>query len=115
MTDPEVENLKPNSESQSEFPKPPHTITEEDRKRIRTEHQVWLSYIGTAAIDGALIGLAVGLAIIFIDIHGIGTMLSRSDQQTGYSLLLLAGFSHTFGMVSAGMSIWLKTTRQERS
>ena len=96
-----------------DFTEPPNRITEKDRARIRAQHHAWLCSIGIAAIDGALIGLTVGLTLLFLDIHGIGSMLSRSEQQTGFTLLLLAGFAHTFSMVSAGMSIWLKATQEE--
>lgn len=94
---------------------PPRKITEKERARIRAQHSEWLRHIAIAAIDGILIGFAVGVAIIYFDINGIGTMLGRSDHQIGYTFMLLAGLAHTFGMVSAGMSIWLKATQENKS
>ncbi len=92
------------------FDKP---LTDEDRKQIRAEHFNWLRYIARAALDGALIGLAVGLAVIFFDINGIGSMLHKSQNQTGYTVMLLGALAHTFAMVSAGMAIWIRATQEE--
>ncbi len=88
-------------------------VSEAERAEIRREHDAWLRTIMIGAIDGALIGIAVGVAIIGLDINGIGAMLSRSSNQIGYTFMLLAGLAHTFGMVVAGMSIWLKSTEDE--
>ena len=97
-------------DSEKPYQKP---LTDLERAVIRGEHFNWLKYIARAALDGMLIGLAVGLAIIFFDINSIGSMLQKSQNQMGYTLMLLGGLAHTFGMVSAGMSIWIKATQEE--
>lgn len=88
-------------------------ISDAERAEIRKEHDSWLRTIMIGAIDGVLIGIAVGIGIIVMDINGIGTMLNNSSNQIGYTLLLLAGLAQTFGMVVAGMSVWLKSTEDE--
>lgn len=93
---------------------PERKLTDRDRANIRAEHSNWLRHIAIAAIDGVLIGVFVGIAIIWLDINKIGTMLANTNNQTGYTLMLLGGLAHTFGMVAAGMSIWLKATQEEK-
>lgn len=93
--------------------RPQRKLTETERQKIRHEHSSWLRHIAVGAIDGVLVGMFVGLAIIGFDINGIGSMLANSKHQIGYTLLLLAGLAQTFGMVSAGMAVWLKATQED--
>ena len=88
-------------------------LTDNERAELRNEHWSWLCHIMVGAIDGILIGLGVGIAIIAMDINGIGSMLAASDSRTGFTWLLLAGLAQTFGMVSAGLAVWIRATQEK--
>lgn len=99
--------------NEPKYKRPQRKLSDAERTEIRNEHASWLKHIAIGAIDGVLVGIAVGLAIIWLDINGIGTMLARSGNQLGYTALLLAGLAQTFGMVAAGAAIWLRATKEE--
>ncbi|MEL7429956.1 MAG: hypothetical protein AAFN43_08140 [Pseudomonadota bacterium] len=93
--------------------RPQRKISEQERVKIREQHKGWLRHMAVGAIDGILVGIVVGLALIGFDINGIGSMLANSKHQLGYTLLLLASLAQTFGMVSAGAAVWLKATQED--
>ena len=89
-------------------------VTEAERKAVKAQHWYWLRFIAVSALDGMAIGALVAIAIIKLDLHGVGTMLANSNHQTGYTLLLIGSFAHTFGMVVCGSAIWLRSTEEDK-
>ncbi len=90
----------------------PRKLTEREKAALRSQHDDWLRYIVVSAFDGMAIGTAIALALIWFDINGIGSLLANSQHKTGYTLLLVGGLAHTFGMVVAGTAIWLRAVRE---
>ena len=103
IPDPSEEKRKP----------PPRPLSEAERRAVRAQHWDWVRYILISAADGAALGALIGVLIIRFNFHDIGDMLAASPHATGYTLMLIIGLAHTFGMVSAGTAIWLRATQEE--
>ena len=87
---------------------------EAERAAVKTQHWSWIRFIFLSALDGMAIGALIAIVIIKLDLHGVGTMLANSNHQTGYTLLLIGSFAHTFGMVVCGSAIWLRATEEDK-
>lgn len=92
---------------------PPRQLTEAERRAVRAEHWGWIRYIALSAADGAALGALLAVLIIRFNFHEIGDMLAASPHATGYTLMLIVGMAHTFGMVAAGTAIWLRATQEK--
>ena len=89
-------------------------LTESERAGVTAQHWSWIRFILISALDGMALGALVAIAIIKLDLHGVGTMLANSNHQIGYTLLLIGSFAHTFGMVVCGSAIWLRATEEDK-
>ncbi len=85
-------------------------LSDEDRAKIKKQHWDWLQFIALCALGGITIGVIVSVIIIRMDINGLGSLLARSPNRTGFTLLLTAGFASTFGMVAMGVGIMIRST-----
>jgi len=88
--------------------KPP--MTEREKERLRLQHKDWIHTIIFHSVAGFLFGTLAVVAILWLDINGIGTMVANSDRQITFVVLLVAGFGSTFGMAVSGTAIWFKAT-----
>ncbi|MGI9399747.1 MAG: hypothetical protein ACR2O0_00710 [Rhizobiaceae bacterium] len=93
---------------------PRRIVTEAERAAVKAQHWSWIRFIFLSALDGMAIGALVAIAIIRLDLHGVGTMMANSNHQTGYTLLLIGSFAHTFSMVVCGSAIWLRSTEEDK-
>lgn len=91
----------------------PKPVTPAQREKMRAEHWSWLRFIFLAACDGMALGALVAVLAIRFNMNGIGDLLASSDHQAGYTLMLVAGFAHTFGMVVSGCAIWWRATSEQ--
>lgn len=87
-------------------------MTEKEKERLRLQHKDWIGTIIFHSIAGFILGALIVVAIIWLDIKGIGTMLANSDSKIALVTLLVAGFGSTFGMAVSGTAIWFKATEQ---
>jgi hypothetical protein len=92
----------------------PIRLSAAERAEIRAEHRSWLFHIAFGALQGMAIGALVAIAIVVLDVQGIGTLLKHSANPVGNTLMLVAGFSHTFGMAAAGTAIWFRAMEPRR-
>lgn len=88
---------------------PRRPITERERLEIAKTHRDWISFILLCAVFGVALGVGLASLIVHLDISGIGTMLSHSPHFLGYKLLLAGGLASTFGMVSMGVGIMIRS------
>lgn len=56
---------------------------------------------------GALLGLAFAAALILVDAHGLGSLITSSDSGVVAFALLAGGFMVTFGSLVAGGAVML--------
>lgn len=82
-----------------------------DRKPIltpeeaRRDHWQMLRYMGLHALAGVLIGAGVGIALILLDIGGLGTRVTRSANPVLPVLLVIVPFASIFGGAAAASAI----------
>jgi len=88
--------------------KPP--MTEQEKERLRLQHKDWINTIIFHSAAGFLFGALAVVAILWLDINGIGSMVANSDRKIAFVVLLVAGFGSTFGMAVSGTAIWFKAT-----
>ena len=85
-------------------------LSEHEKAQIREEHKSWLTFIAMLALGGITLGIVLAAMIIQLDVNGIGSMLSRSPNRIGFTLLFAAGLASTFGMVVMGVGIMIRST-----
>lgn len=88
-------------------------LTDEDRAAIKKQHWDWLQFIALCALGGITIGVIISVLIIHNDINGLGSLLARSPNRLGFTLLMTAGFASTFGMVAMGTGIMIRSSLPE--
>ncbi len=86
---------------------------ERKRKQIADQHWSWIRMIIEQAAYGIVIGLVCVWLLLFYDINRIGTMIAHSEHRIGFVVLLVSGFSVTFGMAMAGTAIWLRAISRD--
>lgn len=84
-------------------------MSEAERQEAMRLHWNWLQFIAMCAVFGITLGVAMASVIVHTDISGIGSMLSHSPNAVAYKLLLAGGLSSTFGMVSMGIGIMVRS------
>lgn len=93
--------------------RPQRPLSEAERRAVNAEHWDWLKYIAISAADGAALGALIAVLIIRFNLHEIGDLLANSAHSAGYTLMLIIGMAHTFGMVAAGTAIWIRATQDK--
>ena len=93
---------------------PKHKLSEAEKERLKHQHWDWLSFIALCALGGIATGALVAWAVLRFDINGIGSMIARSGHWMGYTALLVGGFASTFGMITMGIGIMVRSTWPER-
>ncbi len=66
-----------------------------------------LKLVLSHAALGSLFGLVFAAVLVFVDAHGLGTLLQRSDSGVVAFVLLAGGFMVTFGSLVAGSALML--------
>lgn len=89
-------------------------ITDKERARLHKQHWDWLKFIALCALAGVTIGALVSLWIVQSDLNGLGGLLARSPNRIGFTVLLVAGFASTFGMVAMGIGITVRSQMQDK-
>ncbi len=90
------------------------SISEKERQRLHKQHWDWLKFIALCALAGITFGALISLWIINSDLNGFGSLLARSANRVGFTILLVAGFASTFGMVAMGVGITIRSQVQDR-
>ena len=83
-------------------------VSERERQRLVKEHWSWIGMIIEHTAYGIIVGALLVLLLMQFDVSGIGTMIANSEQGLGVTALLMISFGLTFGMVGAGIAIWLR-------
>ncbi|SIR28206.1 hypothetical protein SAMN05880582_10975 [Rhizobium sp. RU20A] len=83
------------------LPEKPELTPEEARR----DHAEMLRFLALNAAGGALIGVAVALAIYWFDLGGFGTRVARADNPVLPILLLVVPLASIFGGAAAATSI----------
>ncbi|AYD03190.1 hypothetical protein [Neorhizobium sp. NCHU2750] len=74
-------------------------------EEARRDHRLMLQFLALHAAIGALIGLAVGVALIVLDIGGLGRLLSRAANPLPPFLLVTVPFASLFGAAATASAI----------
>jgi len=90
------------------------SISEKERQRLHKQHWDWLKFIALCALAGITFGALISLWIINSDLNGFGSLLARSANRIGFTILLVAGFASTFGMVAMGIGITIRSQMQDK-
>lgn len=85
-------------------------LSEREKANIREEHKSWLIYIALLALGGITLGVVIAAGVIQLDVNGIGSMLARSPNRVGFTLLFAGGLASTFGMVVMGVGIMIRAS-----
>ena len=93
--------------------RPQRPLSEAERRAVSAQHWDWLKFIALSAADGAALGALIAVLIIRFNFHEIGDLLANSAHSAGYTLMLIIGMAHTFGMVAAGTAIWMRATQEK--
>lgn len=82
-------------------------------EEARRDHIEMLRFMALNAIGGMLIGALTALAIIWLDIGGIGTRMAHSQNPILIVVMLVAPFAFVFGGAAAASSIMLLPYRKK--
>lgn len=74
-------------------------------EEARRDHFLMLRFLGLHALVGAIIGALVGIALIVLDIGGLGRLLSRASNPVVPFLLVVVPFASLFGAAAAASAI----------
>lgn len=66
-----------------------------------------LRLVLTHALFGAVLGLLLSVGLVFVDAHGLGTLLRGSDSGLVGFALLAGGFMITCGSLAAGTALMM--------
>ena len=89
-------------------------LSEAEKERLKLQHWDWIGFIALCALGGIAVGALAAWAVLRFDINGIGSMIARSGYWMGYTALLVGSFASTFGMISMGIGIMVRSTWPER-
>jgi hypothetical protein len=88
-----------------------HALPHNSRKprmtpqEARRDHLLMLRFLGLNAAVGAMIGAAVGIALIMLDIGGLGRLMSRASNPVLPFLLMIVPFASLFGAAATASAI----------
>lgn len=74
-------------------------------EEARRDHFQMLRFLGLHAAIGALIGIAVGLSLIVLDIGGLGRLFARASNPILPLILVIVPFASLFGGAAAASAI----------
>ncbi len=74
-------------------------------EEARRDHRQMLRFLGLNALVGASIGVMVAIAILLLDIGGIGHLAMRSSAPAVVVLLVVVPFASLFGGAAAASAI----------
>ncbi|MFB9949342.1 hypothetical protein ACFFP0_10810 [Rhizobium puerariae] len=74
-------------------------------EEARRDHWQMLRFMGLHALAGILIGAGTGIALILLDIGGLGTQVSRAANPVLPVLLVIVPFASIFGGAAAASAI----------
>jgi hypothetical protein len=74
-------------------------------EEARLDHRQMLRFLGLHALVGALIGTVAGLALIVLDIGGLGRLFSRASNPALPLILVIVPFASLFGGAAAASAI----------
>lgn len=74
-------------------------------EEARRDHWQMLRFLALHATVGALIGTAVGLALIVLDIGGLGRLMTRASNPALPLILVIVPFASLFGGAAAATAI----------
>ena len=84
-------------------------MTPQHRERLKKQHRDWIIYLILHSMLGILIGAIIGAALIWFNIAGLGQMVQNSSNPMGYALLLISGFAYTFGLLTVGTGVVIRS------
>lgn len=87
---------------------PVRPLTAREKARLEAQHWSWIRMIAGQSLAGMAIGALAALAVIYLDINQIGSMIAASPNRGVATALLLWGFASIFGMATAGTAIWMR-------
>lgn len=71
----------------------------------RSDHWILLRYIALHAFGGAVIGVAIGIALIGLDIGDLGSRIARAGNPVLPTILILSPLATLFGGAAAASAI----------
>lgn len=74
-------------------------------EEARRDHWVMLRYISVHALCGVIIGICVGVALMFFDIGGLGSRMNRASNFVLPALLIFVPLASLFGGAAAASAI----------
>lgn len=74
-------------------------------EEARRDHVQMLRFLGLHAAVGALTGTAVGLALIVLDIGGLGRLFARASNPALPLILVIVPFASLFGGAATATAI----------
>ncbi|WJH41729.1 hypothetical protein N7E02_15760 [Aliirhizobium terrae] len=74
-------------------------------EEARRDHSQMLRFLGLHAAVGALIGTAVGLSLIVLDIGGLGRLFARASNPAVPLILVIVPFASLFGGAATATAI----------
>ena len=78
---------------------------EQTPEEARKDHRQMLIFLAVNAAAGALLGVLAALAIIWLDIGGLGTRVAHAANPVLPALLLIVPFATVFGGVVVASAI----------
>ncbi|KQW32083.1 hypothetical protein ASE36_07775 [Rhizobium sp. Root274] len=87
---------------------------EQSPEEARRDHWEMLRFLAVNASVGAGIGLFVGLSILWLDIGGVGTSLSRSLHPVLPALMMVLPLALTFAAAVTASAIMLIPYRKKK-
>ena len=83
-------------------------------EEARRDHWEMLSFLAINAILGAALGILVALAIVWLDLGGVGTSLARSSHPILPALMLAVPLALTFGAAVTASAVMAMPYRKKK-
>ncbi len=83
-------------------------------EEARRDHWEMLGFLAINAILGAALGILVALAIVWLDLGGVGTSLVRSSHPILPALMLAVPLALTFGAAVTASAVMAMPYRKKK-
>ncbi len=93
------------------MPQHPDDLTPEEARR---DHWEMLGFLALNAAFGAFLGFLVAFAIIWLDLGGLGTSLSRSSHPVLPALMLAVPLALTFAAAVTASAVMTMPYRKKK-